>query len=291
MVEVENVLRVNNMLGESPIWNPAERVLWWADIGTSQLYKFAPATRAVQTYPFDHKIGCLALHADGGLVLAVSAGVVYWHNGPLSVYTRRDQLDVSDRFNDGAVDRAGRFWFGTASNKPENHLFRLDYDGTPHVMESGIIISNGIGWSPDNRTMYYSDSGGSGVVYAYDFDLESGSISHRRVFLPPTGTAAVADGLTVDSEGNLWIAFWDGWRVEQRDPAGKLMQRIDMPVQRPTSCMFGGAALNELYVTSASQELDRTQQPQAGDLFRIRTDARGLPEPLCKLVAARKENL
>lgn len=283
MVEVEHVLSLNNILGESPIWNPAEQALWWADIGTSQMFKFVPATGEVQIFAFDQQIGCLALHADGGLILAVSAGIATWNNGPLVMCKSRDQLGTRNRFNDGAVDRAGRFWFGTASDKPENNLFRLEPDGTALIMESGIIISNGIGWSPDNRTMYYSDSGGSGLVYAYDFDLESGAISHRRVFLPPTGTAAVADGLTVDGEGCLWIAFWDGWRIERRAPDGSLVQRIDMPVQRPTSCIFGGKDLNELYVTSASQEIDRTAQPQAGGLFRIRTGVKGLPEPACEL--------
>jgi L-arabinonolactonase len=284
LYEVEHVLCINNVVGEGPIWNPTEQALLWVDIGAGRFFKFIPATGDFQSHALDQPIGCLALHADGGLVLAVSAGIAYWDNGPLVICKSRDQLGTYNRFNDGAVDRAGRFWVGTASDKPENHLFRLDCDGTAYVMETGIIISNGIGWSPDNQTMYYSDSGGSGVVYAYDFDLESGSISHRRVFLPPTGTAAVADGLTVDSEGCLWIAFWDGWRVERRAPDGSLLQQIAMPVQRPTSCAFGGKELNELYVTSASPEIVRTEQPQAGDLFKICTDVKGLPEPTCKLV-------
>jgi len=285
MVQVEHVLHMNNVVGESPIWNPVEQVLWWADIGANLFFKYTPSTGDVQTYSLDQPLGCLALHADGGLLLAVSAGVAYWRDGLLRLCMSRAQLGAANRFNDGAVDRAGRFWFGTASDKPENCLFRLDHDGTAHVMEMGIGISNGIGWSPDNRTLYYSDSGGSGVVYAYDFHLESGAISQRRIFLPPAGTAgaAVADGLTVDREGCLWIAFWDGGRVERRAPDGTLVQRIDLPVQCPTSCTFGGPKLNELYVTSARRQPD---QPQTGDLFRIRTDVSGLPEPLCTLVVA-----
>jgi sugar lactone lactonase YvrE len=158
----------------------------------------------------------------------------------------------------------------------------MDAEGVVTIMESGIGISNGIGWSPDDRVMYYSDSGGAGVVWAYDFDAATGAISNRRVFLPPTEGKGVADGLTVDSEGGVWCAFWDGWRVERFAPDGRSLLTIPMPVQRPTSCMFGGADLTTLYVTSAGDGFDPAQQPLAGDVFRIETGVRGLPEPVFK---------
>lgn len=283
MVAVGHVLSIQNVVGEGPIWHPDEQALYWADIGGNQFFRLTPTTGELQTFDTEQQIGCLALHEAGGLILAMRNGIYHWQAGAVTLLISSEKLGAANRFNDGAVDRAGRFWVGTASEIPENALYCLDVDGSFRVAETGSIISNGIGWSPDNTIMYYSDSGGSGSVYAYDFDLVSGALSNRRTFLPPTGTPAVADGLTVDSEGCLWIAFWDGWRVERRAPDGSLLTRIDMPVQRPTSCVFGGPNLTDLYVTSAGVDCDRTEQPQAGDLFRLCTDSTGLPEPACKL--------
>jgi sugar lactone lactonase YvrE len=280
MITIEHVLSVHNVVGESPIWHPGEQALYWADIGGNQFFRLIPSTGELQTVDTDQQIGCLALHEAGGLIVAMRYGIYHWQAGGMTLLMSSEKMGATNRFNDGAVDRAGRFWVGTASGQPENPLYCLDVDGTFRVAETGSIISNGIGWSPDNKTMYYSDSGGSGIVYAYDFDLTRGVLSNRRTFLPPTGTPAVADGFTVDSEGCLWIAFWDGWRVECRAPDGSLLARIDMPVQRPTSCAFGGPDMTDLYVTSAGADCD---QPQAGDVFRLSTNSTGLPEQVCKL--------
>jgi L-arabinonolactonase len=283
MITVEHVLSMNNIVGEGPIWHPGEQVLYWVDCGANQFFRLMPTTGELQTFDTDQQIGCLALHESGGLIVAMRNGIHHWQAGAMTLLISSEKMGVINRFNDGAVDRTGRFWVGTASNKPENSLYCVEVDGSFRMAETGSIISNGIGWSPDNRIMYYSDSGGPGIVYAYDFDLANGEISNRRTFLPPTGTPAVADGLTVDSEGCLWIAFWDGWRVERRAPDGSLLTKIDLPVQRPTSCIFGGPDLTDLYVTSAGVDCDPTEQPQAGDVFRLRTDSIGLPEPVCKL--------
>ena len=283
MITVKHVWNVNNVLGESPIWHPGEQALYWADDGNNQFFRLLSATGDLQIFDTDQQIGCLALHESGGLIVAMRKGIYHWQAGRPTLLISSEKMGAANRFNDGAVDRAGRFWIGTASDQPENPLYCLDIDGAFRVAETGSIISNGIGWSPDNTIMYYSDSGGSGIVYAYDFDLASGTISNRRTFLPATGTPAVADGLTVDSEGCLWIAFWDGWRVERRAPDGSLLTRIDLPVQRPTSCIFGGPDLTDLYVTSARADGDRADQPQAGDVFCLSTNSTGLPEPACKL--------
>ena len=192
-------------------------------------------------------------------------------------------IGASNRFNDGAIDRAGRLWVGTAGDTPENALYCIDNDRSVRVAETERKVSNGIGWSPNHTTMYYSDSGGQGVVFAYDYDLETGALSNRRVFMPPTGDGSVADGLTVDRDGFIWVAFWDGWRVECRAPDGALTKKIDMPVQRPTSCIFGGRHMDELYVTSASIGCDLAQQPHAGKVFRIHTDHTGMAEPASKI--------
>ncbi len=282
MCEVQNVLALDNGLGEGPVWNVREQALYWIDYVMGQFFRYDPAKDVLNTYQLEVQPGCVAFNEDGGIILATTRGIGLWKNGSFALL-ENEVYDPPTRFNDGAVDRRGRFWAGTASDKPENHLYRLDPDGSVHTMEHGIYISNGIGWSPDNRIMYYSDSGGGGIVYAYDFNIENGTIHNRRTFLPPTGTAAVADGLTVDSEGCIWIAYWDGWRVARYDSAGELIAEIEMPVQRPTSCNFGGPNLNELYITSAGADMDKTQQPLAGGLFKIVTDVTGIPEPFARL--------
>jgi sugar lactone lactonase YvrE len=149
------------------------------------------------------------------------------------------------------------------------------------IMETGLTISNGIGWSPDNKTMYFTDSMPR-TIYAYDFDPITGAIENRRSFIHTPDEPGVPDGLTVDSEGFIWSARWDGWKITRYDPDGKLEREIEVSAQRPTSCTFGGPDLDELYVTSASvgmDWMDRVKQPAAGNLFRIRVDVKGLPEP------------
>lgn len=277
--EVERVLDITNKLGEGPLWHVGEQALYWVDILDKKFFRHAPGSSKLETFYLDHMPGCLAFRKAGGLVLGTDQGFALWEGGDLTFLEDNPVYGTPNRFNDGAVDRAGRFWAGTMSKKPENALYRLDPDGAVHVVEMGVTVSNGIGWSPDNTIMYYSDSGGEGIVYAYDFDLSTGTITNRRTFLPSTGSDAVADGLTVDSAGCVWIAFWNGWKIARYDPAGQLMVEIKMPVQRPTSCAFGGPALTDLYVTSALVDGLREDQPLAGSLFKIATDIAGLPEP------------
>jgi sugar lactone lactonase YvrE len=191
------------------------------------------------------------------------------------------------RFNDGSVDPAGRFWAGTMLEGSEGwkeapgNLYRLDRDRTFTCMNRGFAISNGIGWSPDGKTMYLTDSPRQ-VIYAYDYDLLTGDIEHRRPFIQTPGEASVPDGLTIDGEGCIWSARWGGWRIIRYDPQGKQERAIALPVQYPTSCTFGGSALDELYITSASNKLNaqkRLEQPFAGDLFRIKPGVKGLEHP------------
>ena len=183
------------------------------------------------------------------------------------------------RFNDGVIDRQGRFWAGTIAPGATSALYRLDPDLSVHTLETGVGVSNGIGWSLDDRTMYYTDSPRR-VIYAYDFDAATGAIANRRPFvLLGDDEPGAPDGLAVDSQGFVWSARWDGWKVCRYDPAGKLEREIKMPVQRPTSCAFGGQHLDELYITSAWTGLSdeqRRAQPFAGDVFRLHARRPGL---------------
>ncbi len=284
---VERLLSVNNPLGEGPVWHPIEQALYWCAIDTNKFYCWRPETGQIETTTIEPQIGCLGFHAAGGLILATRIGFVLYHQGQLIPLEDNIAYNPSSHFNDGAADRAGRFWAGTSNEKPENHLYRLDPDGQVSIMESGVSISNGIGWSPDSKTMYYSDSGadGVGIIYAYDFDLERGSIANRRDFFRSDSSHGLPDGLTVDSEGGIWCAFWDGAKVLHFTPDGRIADEVRVPAPRTTACCFGGANLDELYITSAQWETDLAQHPMAGDVFRVRLPVRGLPEPMVKLNA------
>ena len=190
------------------------------------------------------------------------------------------------RFNDGAVDCSGRFWAGTMNTTgdpaaADGSILRLDPDGSIRTMDTGFGCSNGLGWSPDNRTMYFTDTF-RGVIYAYDFEPAKGTLGHRRPFVQIPAQEGYPDGLTVDSDGFVWSARWGGWKVVRYDPEGKAEREIRLPVSNVSSCAFGGTDLDELYITTAFESLppeERTRQPLAGDLFRARPGVRGLPRP------------
>ena len=189
------------------------------------------------------------------------------------------------RYNNSKCDRRGRFWAGTMYEGPEKRriagLARLDPDLSLHAMEKGVGTSNSIAWSPDDRTFYYSDTSAR-VIWAYDFDLDAGTIGNRRVFSDMDGQPGGPDGSTVDAEGFLWNAQWGGWRLVRYASDGRIDRIVPMPVAQPTSCAFGGPDLATLYVTSARTGLsdaDVARQPQAGGLFALDLGVRGLPEP------------
>jgi sugar lactone lactonase YvrE len=165
------------------------------------------------------------------------------------------------------------------SDQPGGTLYRLDTDHALHAMQSGVYISNGLGWSLDNRTMYYSDTG-EHKVWAYDFDPATGAIENRRAFItvPEEPGEGAPDGLTVDSEGFIWLARWGGWQVVRYDPDGNIERRVKVPAARITSVMFGGPHLDELYITSARMDHDESTEPHAGSIFRYTPGVTGLPE-------------
>ncbi|MBN9000413.1 MAG: SMP-30/gluconolactonase/LRE family protein, partial [Rhizobiales bacterium] len=186
------------------------------------------------------------------------------------------------RFNDGKVDRQGRFWSGSmfeAQDKPiqlVGSLYRLDPDLSAHRMTEGIGCSNGLAWSPDSRTMYFADSH-AGAVWAYDFDPVAGTIDNRRIFIDMNGSGGIADGATVDAEGCYWLAVPLSAEVRRYDPGGRQMGAIVLPTDLPTCCEFGGADLDVLYVTTAARS--RRHQRQAGGLFAADAGVKGLPAP------------
>ncbi len=179
-----------------------------------------------------------------------------------------------NRFNDARCDRAGRLWAGSMpldAATPTGALYRFDAAGAWEKMDSGFAVSNGLDWSPDDRTFYFVDTG-PGIIYAYDFDIATGEISKRREFARIAPEEGRPDGLTVDADGNVWCAIWDGWCVRRYRPDGRLDREISLPVPRPTSCAFGGKDLETLFITSARVRLpERTlaDAPLSGGVFAL----------------------
>ena len=279
------VLIARARLGECPLWDPARQQLAWVDVYNRRIHQFDPSTGDDQFVEAADVVSAVALAGRDRLLIAMNdqLAVLQLQTGAIEPLCRVEFPHPDTRFNDGMCDPQGRFWIGSASEeRGQAALYRVDPDGSVHLRETGLTISNGLGWSPDGKTFYLTDSPAR-KIYAYRFDAERGALSDRRVFvdLDDLEEDIEPDGLTVDQNGDVWSALWNGWAILHFDAQGKLLERIAMPVQRPTSLVFGGPDLSDLYVTSASVGLSQREIQQgfyAGDLFRIGTDSHGMPE-------------
>lgn len=285
-MQIECVARPRDVLGEGPIWNEREQTLYWCDNIAGKVHRYDPATRQMKTWDTPEEIGSLVFRENGGIVAAMKRGFSFV-DLDAGRYEHVADADSGPTkcMNDGKCDRRGRYWCGSINRDvktPDAGLYRLDPDLTVTQHASGIIASNGIAFSPDDRTMYYADSRAN-TVWAYDFDIESGSLGNRRVFLSTDGMEAKIDGATCDIDGNYWCAHIYDWDIACYSPQGRLIRKVRMPVRHPTMCTFGGADLDVMYVTSATrmaQPADLQSQHEAGNLFEIRgLGTRGLPEP------------
>jgi sugar lactone lactonase YvrE len=214
------------------------------------------------------------------------------HHGFASLDLETERMEIvadpehdrpQNRFNDGKCDPAGRFWAGTLALEGKRgvcNLWRLDADLTAHKMVEGVSVSNGIVWTQDRRTMYYVDTP-TGRVDCFDYDHATGEIANRSVAVRIPGEMGFPDGMTIDSEGMLWVCLWQGGKVSRWDPReGRLLQTVDLPASNVTSCAFGGENLDQLYITTARSGLSDEQlqaQPLAGGLFRADVGVTGLP--------------
>ena len=283
-MEMKHLLSSQNFLGEGPLWHAEEQTLYWVDITGRTINRYQPETGKHEIFPVDSEVGVVAFRGIGGFITAGSRGFGFWkiRQNQLSYFQDPEAGRPESRFNDGKVDRKGRFWAGTMTPQGAvSALYRLDADLSIHTIEKGLTISNGIGWSPDNTRMYLVDSLRF-VIYEYNYDFDSGDISNRRVFVQLSEDYGIPDGLTVDREGFVWCAIYGGSKITRFNPQGTIVAEIGLPVSQPTSCIFGGMAYHHLYVTTARDGLSEEElklQPQAGDLFEIETDVQGLPEP------------
>jgi sugar lactone lactonase YvrE len=279
------VTRYRYELGEGPVWSVEEQSLYFVDIVGKAVHRWHPASDAGRTWPVRYEVGSLALcQSDHLAVLALEDGFsrLDLDSGNLTMLAQVEVDLPGNRFNDGKCDRMGRFWAGSmerTERRAEGALWVLGPNGAADRKMGGLICSNGLGWSPDGKTMYHTDSW-SYKIMSYDFDEANATLSNPRVFAVDPVGRWTPDGLAVDAEGYVWSAKWDGWRVVRYAPNGEVDRVVHMPVQRPTSCAFGGAELDVLYVTSARFGLTAEQLakgPLAGAVFALRTGALGLP--------------
>lgn len=286
-VEAEHVIAVKNELGEGPLWDPREQSLYWVDIQNHRIHRFHPAKDEHKSFGVGRRVTALGLRAVGGLVVTTDKGFAFWNPQTqlLDLIAALEEEIPHTRFNDGAVDRRGRFWAGTMNEAEpaatDGSLYRLEADRTLRRVASGFTICNGLGWSPDNKTLYFTDTLRR-VILAYDYDLASGAIANQRPFIRVPEEEGFPDGLTVDIEGFVWSAHWGGWKVTRYDPNGRIDLEVQVPAQNVTSCAFGGENLGHLYITTARltlSEKERKNQPLAGDLFRIEVGVKGMTEP------------
>lgn len=283
-IPLRNALAARARLGEGPSWDGEAGVLWWVDIHNHRVHRWDPASGEDTVWETGETTGCVHPAADGRVVVALRRGVALLDPGTGALERVAELLPERPglRLNDGKCDARGRLWVGSVSKEEGGAaLFRVDADGGTREMESGLTVSNGLGWSPDGATFYLTDSPAR-TIFAYDFDVDAGEISRRRVLaeLAPAGADSVPDGLAVDAEGCVWSAQWGGGCVVRFAPDGRELLRVRVPVPHPTSCAFGGADGSELYVTSASVGMsdDRIEEAvESGDLFVLRPGVAGPP--------------
>ncbi len=281
--EISLAINSECLLGESPIWSPEESSVYFIDIKKPSINKLQIKTEIFTTFAMPSEIGSIALNNKGGLVIALKMGLALFDPTSLGikVFSTIDKDFENNRPNEGKCDRAGRLWVASMDNferSKTGQLWKISMPHDPVVMEDGFVIGNGIDWSPDSKKMYFTDSVNR-VIYVYDFDLDSGQISNKKIFTKVAINDGYPDGLTVDSEGFIWIANWDGWKITRYKPNGLIDQFIWLPVPRPTSLTFGGENLKTLFVTSARIGLTKTQlsiAPLSGGLFKIKTKVKGL---------------
>jgi len=286
-IKAECVQREEAVVGESPVWCSRERVLYWVDITGRKIHRFWPATRKSDAFDLPHPVTALAVRSRGGLVLLLRKKFAFFDlaTRQLSYLDDPEADKPENRFNDAKCDREGRFWAGTMGDvhwdAPCGALYRLDPDGTITCHQTDVICANGMGWSPDNRTMYFTESFRY-AIFAYDFDSAGGKLSNRRVFasLDAKGPG-FPDGLTVDTEGHVWSVHNAVGRVVRYTPAGEIERVVELPVPRPCGCAFGGENLDTLYITTARETLTPAQiaqYPLSGSLFAADIGVCGLPE-------------
>lgn len=273
-------------VGEGPVWDVAEQALYWIDILGKQVFRHDPATGETQAWGVPDIIGSMALRKDGGAIVALADGVytLDFTTGACDLLACSPHLTAEVQLADGKVDRRGRFVVGASDRGMKDargKLFVLDPGATQlRVIDDDIFLANGPCWSPDNATFYHADSIRK-LIYAYDYDIDTGTVSNRRPFASTEDLGGIPDGATVDAEGHVWSAICEGGKIVRFRPDGSIERIVEFPQKLPGSVMFGGAALDRLFVPTLSPAfMGREADPLDGATFVIDgLGLTGLPEP------------
>jgi len=283
--------QANATLAEGPLWDDRTGSIYWVDIRRCRVFRFeVQSMRQTGVWVTENRTGCVGL-TDDPSILIVAHGreidLLDMRTGTMKSIATLPIESPRFRANDGRVDCNGSLWIGTMIDDilaPEQfsggRLFRVDPDGAVQDAEVEFELPNGMGWSPDQKAFYINDTT-VGRTYRFDFDADSGLLSNQVVLFDHSQLEGFPDGMSVDSDGNIWSAQWDGWNIRKISPSGELLQQFPMPVRRPSSAAFFGEAMNQIVITSATVDFtseDFRKSPDAGSLFAMATDATGLPD-------------
>ena len=286
--QVEKLAAENAVVGEGPVWHPERQVLYWIDIQGGKFWEYDPATGVNQKLHDGYNVAGVAPNESGGFAVGTWEGVQLWRSDDDWVWLHRGAFeDRPLKLNDVTTGPDGSLIGGTG-HLDSCTLFRFKPDGSIDIIDDGLALANGMGFSPDLATFYSTDSP-KREIYAWDHNAQTGEIGNKRVFTTVDDSLGIPDGMTVDGEGFVWSAIWYGGTVIRFDPDGKEERRVDIPAAQTSSAMFGGKDLNELYVTTANFGSDGGEsgmEPpgfdmsayRGGDLFRVKLDIQGKPE-------------
>jgi sugar lactone lactonase YvrE len=282
MSKLEMIADYQCQIGENPLWHPLEKCVYWTDITGGKLFRYDPATNHHEECYSGAPVGGFTIQADGALLLFMERGAIAkWRDGQINYVVDEIPAEIESRFNDVIADPCGRVFCGTVAlevgTRP-GRLYRLDTDGSVHQVLENIIVSNGMSFTPDRRNMYYTDSARR-TIYVFDYDEKTGAITHQRVWLQTPEGAGVPDGMTIDAEGYIWSARWDGAALYRYTPDGMEERHIDLPAKKVSSVIFGGDDMCDIYVTTALTGNTKAEEGEgAGALYRLQLGIRGLPE-------------
>jgi sugar lactone lactonase YvrE len=285
MLKPELVIDAKSVLGEGAIWDFEKKLLYWVDIVSKKLFIYDPASGINHSIDAGQMIGAVVPRKKGGLLVALQEGLYFLDEktGEKDFIINPEADIKGNRSNDGKCDPAGRFWYGTVSENCDipdaGNLYVLDRGLKIEKKLDKLTISNGIVWSPDNKLMFFIDTV-TKTVWSFDFELETGKISGKKTAVNVLEGDGFPDGMTFDAEGMLWVAHFGGHKVIRYDPIkNKKLEEILLPVSNVTSCAFGGANLDELYITTARHGLNAEElknEPLAGGVFKVKTKVKGM---------------
>ena len=280
--KVECIWDAQASLGEGPLWSHSRNGIFWVDIIGRKLHFLSLSDGEQKTWKMQEKIGWVVETRDGNLICGLKSGITLFNpmtNESETIINLEPDFP-DNRLNDAKVDKYGRIWAGTMDDREISHtgaLYRIDPDRTWEKVDSGYIVSNGPAFSPEGHILYHTSTM-SRQIFAFDLDI-NGEIKNKRIFITFSDSEGYPDGMACDSEGGLWVAHWGGWRISRFLKDGTLDRVVKMPVEKPTSICFGGAKLDQAFITSASVQLEKShesEQPLAGGVFSIDLGVTGL---------------